>query len=53
MSSCNPSPEETSTPVVVNELPEPQEPTTNAMAESKGAVDELNEVLKLLETSNG
>ena len=34
-------------------LPEPEELAADAIAELEGAVGELNEVLKLLETSNG
>ena len=34
-------------------LPEPEELATDAIAELEGAVEELNQALKLLETSNG
>jgi type I restriction enzyme M protein len=36
-----------------DDLPEPEELATDAIAELEGAVEELNQVLKLLETSNG
>jgi type I restriction enzyme M protein len=36
-----------------DDLPEPEELATDAIAELEGAVEELNEALKLLETSNG
>jgi type I restriction enzyme M protein len=36
-----------------DDLPEPDELATDAISELEGAVKELNEVLKLLETSNG
>jgi type I restriction enzyme M protein len=36
-----------------NDLPEPEELATDAIAELEGAVEELNTVLKLLAGENG